>query len=228
MKNDRYCGENWLDEATREACEKIGSTYTLEGESVEFSPNHKRRMRRLFDGTPRSVAYRPLKSFGRVACLLIACTAITGVAMFGVNARRSRFLSFFIDEGAISTNFGFNNTNIAKVERTYSDDQISFDYLPSGFELEASEMGDLSSLWCFSGDDGYFILAVDSLNAKYSFDTENGFSEDVYVNEYEGFYIETPKEVHTLVWTDLEQAFVMESNLPRNIMMAIAKNVNKK
>ena len=106
---------------------------------------------------------------------------------------------------------------------SYSDEYISLGYVPEGFELVQNDSSDYSVTLFFSGK-GYFMLSSDSVDAQYSFDTENCTFEYLLVNDYDAVYIENPRG-NILFWNDSKRLYTMTSDLTKNTMLKIAENV---
>ena len=60
--------------------------------------------------------------------------------------------------------------------------------MPDGFELVQNDSSDYSVTLVFSGN-GYFMLSSDSVDAQYSFDTENCTFEYLLVNDCDAVFI---------------------------------------
>jgi len=118
-----------------------------------------------------------------------------------------------------------STANIEASGYSYSDEYISLGYVPDGFELVQNDSSDYSVTLVFSGN-GYFMLSSDSVDAQYSFDTENCTFEYLLVNDYDAVYIENPRG-NILFWNDSKRSYTMTSDLTKNIMLKIAENVNR-
>lgn len=109
---------------------------------------------------------------------------------------------------------------------SYSDEYISLGYVPDGLELISNEIGIKTKIYFFSDEKHYFDISIGSINAQYSFDTENGTSENLEINNMEAFFISTDL-TNTLVWTDTEVVYSISSNLDKETIILIAENTNQ-
>jgi len=119
-----------------------------------------------------------------------------------------------------------STANIEASGYSYSDEYISLGYVPDGLELISNEIGIKTKIYFFSDEKHYFDISIGSINAQYSFDTENGTSENLEINNMEAFFISTDL-TNTLVWTDTEVVYSISSNLSKYEMIRIAENVNR-
>ena len=109
---------------------------------------------------------------------------------------------------------------------SYSDENITLGYVPDGMELVSNQIGIKNKIYYFSDGKYYFDILIGSINAQYSFDTENGTYENLEINNMEAFFISTDL-TNTLVWTDTEVVYSISSNLSKYEMIRIAENVNR-
>lgn len=228
MSKDRYCGGKWLDEAARQACEEIGAELGEPKDEISFSCEHEKKMQSLFKRSSRSVVYsQTFRLLRRAACFLLVFAAVSGSAIFGVNAWRSRFLVVDFDENAIATTFE-NGLIISECEEN-DDYEISVGYVPNGMECILYDSTDgMCTAYYVNDDNECLIIDVTPAGSAISVDSEDGFMEYVTVDGCEAVYIQTAKNLNTVLWYNNSLCYTVQGNFSKETLMKVAENVNKK
>jgi len=213
-----------LDEAAKKACDNPDIEDAFDCEEIEFSPEHEKKMQKILKSANKGSFSSWLNRYGkRVACIALVFLVASFAAVLSVDAWRMRLFWFVIDEGEPNTDFTF----YGNITNRYADDNISLGYVPDGMELISSEKTRRSYFICFADNDDYFNLNIGTLSSVLSIDTENGYSENIYIRDnIEATFVCTPR-VNTLLWAEDESSYIITSNLSKDEMIRIAENVNR-
>jgi len=114
-------------------------------------------------------------------------------------------------------------------KNSYEDDYIKLKYAPEGFVLTELDTNSLPHLYyaMFQKEDDEFRVSFTTLDGNHGYDTENSTVEDITVNGYEGIYIDNPR-FHMVVWYTQENLLDVGGSLPKDELLKIAKNLEKK
>jgi len=226
MKTETKLIDKALDTLIEEAATDI---YRNEGndlpvEKVEFSPEHKKKMEKLFRRERRKYNLRrALRTAGRVACIILVAAVVMSAAIYSVEAWRVKFLNFVFDSTAPDTEIKFTDTK----QNSFYNDVVELRYIPAGFELEENEVSKRHVFLKFVYNDQSFLLKRSMLNSNIAINTEEGSVENLTINGYEGVYIVNKNE-NILTWHDGTYAYRIISNIEKNEIIKIAENIKSK
>ncbi len=219
--------DKYLDAAAEKMVMRDGEALEEPKEPHVFSKTHEKKMR-LFITKQRRAAFLGSvgKTLPRTACVLLAVCLLGGAVVFSVDALQMRLLNYFFDKNE-------KNTQIAEDGSAYSDDDISFNYIPIGYELyekkNNAKNGILYIAFTEAGEDSqerYFSFMKSRSSADLYIDTEDASAKEMTIQGYDAFYSEN-ENVHLLVWTDGEYRFKISSgmSLSENEIIKIAENI---
>ena len=227
MKDDDKTLDKILDllvcEAAIIANERIGEKTVLPKEQYEFSKEHEEKMQKLFKIEKNKVFFKNFQKYSmRVVSILLVFIIISAISVFSVSAWRVKFLNFIFDSTKPNTEFQFGDTK----GNIYSNDEMTFEYIPDGFELIKSVSNESSVYLKFENEDLYFSFSSKNIESKIGIDTENGKIEQITINGYEAVYSEN-KNINALIWHNDEFAFTIMGNIPKVEIIKIAEKFNK-
>lgn len=184
MENNNM--DNLFEELLREsaslAVKELGEEIEPHPE-IEFSKEHQDKMKRLFARERRKIR---AKKFGiyasRIAAVLVVVIAVSGVAVFKVDALRVRFLNMFTDTQPTNTEVSFKDGT------SYSVGNVTVGFVPEGFEVVDEEVTEYMSYLKFKHDEEYFTIDIDDSYSVISVDTEDTDTEKIDINGIEVLY----------------------------------------
>lgn len=227
MKNDDKTLDKIFDllvgEAAVIANERIAQKIVLPEEKIEFSKEHEVKMQKLFKSERNKIFFKSFKKYSvRVASILLVFIIFSAISIFSVSAWRVKFLNFVFDSKKPNTEFEFGDTK----GNTYSSDEMTFEYIPDGFELVKSVSNESNVYLKFENNGLYFSFSLNSIEGKIGIDTENGKIEELTINGYEAVYSEN-KKINALIWSNGEFAFTIIGNIPKEDIIKIAEKLKK-
>lgn len=227
MKNDDKTLDKIFDllvgEAAVIANERIAEKIVLPELKIEFSEEHEAKMRKLFKIERSKVFFKNFQKYSlRVAGILLVFIIVSAISVFSVSAWRVKFLNFVFDSKKPNTEFQFGDAK----GNAYSNDEMTFEYIPSGFELVKSVANESNVYLRFENSGLYFSFSLNSIGGKIGIDTENGKIEELTINGYEAVYSEN-KNINALIWSNGEFAFTIIGNIPKEDIIKIAEKFKK-
>ncbi|MBR5535936.1 MAG: DUF4367 domain-containing protein [Clostridia bacterium] len=208
--------EEALEIVIEKECEELEAV-----EKREFSKEHERKMKKLFDKLRRDEwRERAVKYSKRAACICLIGLVLATTSICSVGAWRAWFLNFFFEEDAPNSKFNFNESG----GKEYSDGNISLEYVPWGFEATKNTMLEHMIIILFEKDDLYFSVSMYSSNGQGSVDTEDATVSRVDINDCEAILVEK-KDANQILWRDEENLFIVVGNINSDEIVKIAKNL---
>ena len=192
-------------------------------EPIQFSSEHENRMKKLFDKINHKRKQSVFMLYSkRIACVLLVLFMLAGVSICSVNAWRTKFLNFFFDKNNPNSDF-----NYSALEGThYSDDNISLEYIPWGFEVKKCNVSDESIIVYFEKDALFFEVNINELYLHSNIDTENATVDDIEINGYKGILV-IKAGLTQVLWCDDEFTFYVAGNISKEELLKISKNFKK-
>ena len=210
-----------IDEASAEAYRKEADYNAPE---VNFSPEHERNMQKLFKNERRKYNLRRAYSVaGKVACILLVVVVAMSVAIYSVEAWRTKFLNFFYDKEAPNTVIRFSET----VHNSYSNDMVDIGYIPERFELVENQSWENNLFLTFANKEQYFQLKRNKIAIKTAINTEKGTLENLQINGYEGVFV-IGSSMNTLLWYDGVYTYKITSVIEKDELIKIAESITAK
>lgn len=211
-----------IDEAANIVNEKDGEELKDETK-IEFSTEHKEKMKKLFKKAKRDRIGKKLVVYGkRAACVCLVAIVLAGASICSVEAWRAKVLNFFFDEDAPNSDYNFSELGGTH----YSDDYISLSYVPWGFEVEKSTITNRGFTLYFINEDSFFIISLKDLDVKSNLDTENAVVEFIDINGYEAICI-SKEDLNQVIWHNDEYSFYVAGNISKEEIIKIAKYLKK-
>lgn len=205
--------------------ERAREELTEPEEEITFSPEHEKRMRKLFRQERRRVqGFRPSKRLVKVAVLLLIVGALGACVMSGqVNAWLVRVQDFFVEVTQKKTSFDYEKDAQGD---TYSTDKLSLDYIPAGFELKESVSKVDGLRLFFEKDELYFDVSLNSQTGNKEIDSENADVKKIVINGRNAV-LSTKENKNILIWNDGEYSFQLIGNISESEIVKIAENLKK-
>ena len=197
-------------------------------EPVEFSEEHKRKIEQIFNRAKkreRKLIFRNnVKRAAICAAVFLLLLAITAMS---VGAVRNRVLNFFHNTEETNTKIGISNEFI---EETYSDENITMNYIPYGFSLEKKQINFGSFDYKFSSEMQYYIIHIINMSnysGNYTIDTEKAEIERMMINENDCYYIENSNG-KTIIINNGEKTCTIQGDIEKDEIIKIAQNLEIK
>lgn len=209
-----------IEEAAQMAAEAEGRALDIEYPEVSFSPEHEKRMAKLFKKERRKLTLRKISKLSKIAaCFLLAVTALGSVCILSVEAWRERAMNFIEDISGKYSSVDFGNEN-----SYYGENGVVVGYLIEGMELVDDQSSKTRINLRFEKENLYYTFSSDGLNATRRYDTEDAVVENTEVNGYKAIFISEDGE-YILVWSDNIFVYSITGNIPKEIIFKIAQSV---
>lgn len=207
------------------ALEEIAELEKTEMKDIEFTAKHKREQRKAYKELekrkkkPKWVKY----AVRAAACLLVLCF-LGGVIAFSIPTVRGDFMRLIAKPFEKYTSFGTISNSIL------GDSDYVFEYIPEGFELVKYEKDFLKTFrYKNVANETYFEIKYcqgTKVNLFQDNETLNVLQDKI--NNHTAYFIENKEDnVMEIVWCDGECIFYVEGNISIEILINIAKNINK-
>ena len=190
------------------------ASFPKEFEAIEFSKQHEKRMRILFDKMRRDKYHRFTKraTIALIAAILIISMTITA---FAIPASRDYIIHKFFDHSTYTVVNGEHNEV----------GEITIGYIPDGFEKTYEYIDDTERIHTYTANNEWIEISKMSLGLKTDIDTEsNNYREIIYNNKTYLSY--DNKTSNAFIWNDGNFEYVItSSNLSNDILLKIADSV---
>ncbi|MBQ8526014.1 MAG: DUF4367 domain-containing protein [Clostridia bacterium] len=217
--------EEMLSAAAFEACREEAAKIPVPADKVDFSPEHKQKMSKLFAQYKRREMLKKLaKASKYAACILLAFVTVSAVTVFSVDAWRTRVLNYIYDPSAPGTEFHFDD----KGGKYFSEDGLILNYVPSGFHLEKDFSDNVNIRLHFEDDaNNYFTIVTHGLDSNIGLDTEDSVVEEIIINGNKAIRVTNDRD-NLIMWYDDNFAYVTNGNISHKELEKIVKNVEYK
>lgn len=227
MKNDKRIfsktTEDILTCAAMLADSDIGEKLEEPDEEIVFSKEHQNKMKRIFRKERQKEFLKVFsKHAQRAACILLVLIIGSGIAIYSVEAWRIKILNFVLEIGQPNTDFNFSDNGGS----SYSDDDITLEYVPMGFEMTNSYSTRQKVFLTFTNGEKYFHIVITDIDTNSSIDTENGTMDKTEVNGFEAIYT-TNHNINAIIWHNNELVFRISGNILKEEILKIAENIKK-
>lgn len=213
-----------IDEAAAIVNQEEGENLVIPDIDVEFSQEHKKKMKKLFRKERQKYRFRTAVTYiPRVACILLIIGLVMSWESFDGEAWRKKFMNFIFNADAPDTEISFSEEKQSEV---YGD-MVEFGYMPQGFMLEESKISRHHTYLYFSGNDKYFNLEMNKIDVKAALDTEHAEAENIDINGCEGVYV-TKSDFNIVMWHNGVYIYRMASNMEKTEIIKIAQNIKIK
>lgn len=213
-----------IDEAAAIVNQEEGEKLVIPDIDVEFSQEHKKKMEKLFRKERQKYRLSIAEVYARrAACVILVIAAVMSLAVFSVEAWRTKFMNFVFDADAPNTKISFTEEKKGEV---YGD-IVEFGYMPAGFTIQESKISRRHIYLYFSCKDKYFNFELNNLDMYSVLDTEESAVENLDINGCEGVYITRP-DVNILIWHDGVRTYRVAANMKKTEIMKIAENITIK
>ena len=218
-----------INEASVKASEKLGEQYLAEyddGVEVEFSEEYKAGKAKMLKEYNRKTAIKKsLKISSRIAIILLCISILSGgIAVVSVDALRIKVFNMVIE---IFHTYSKMNTDKNGGYR-FSNEYITLEYVPNGFESAETTIFDEMISLQFSENDKFFNVSVITYEeaGDNNINTEESEFIEIEINGYDGSYI-SKDGINAITWHDDNYTYRILSNIEKNELLKIAKNVKK-
>lgn len=195
-------------------------------QDYEFSEEHNAKMRKLFRKERNKLMLKKISKYSkRVAVFFLVTVIVAGISIFSVEAWRIKVFNFIIDMQKTHSEINFDEDNTKG--DTYSSDEISFDYIPSGFKLESSTMRQEKIYLLFKNEELYFEFKLRKVNVSIGIDTENADVKKLTINGNKAIY-STNNNVNILVWNSGDYSYSLSGNIEEKELINIAEKIKNK
>ncbi len=210
-----------IDEASAEMYRKEAD---YNAPKVEFSPEHERKMQKLFKNERRKYNLRRAYSVaGRVACFVLAVAFVMGIAIYNVDAWRTKFLNFFFDKNSPDTEITFTETK----QNSYFNDIVNIGYIPEGFAVTINRTTKNSLFLNFEDGENFIQLNMSDADLKTAINTEKGTLENIKIKNYDGLYI-VSNGANVILWNNGVYTFRLAANIEKEELIKTAESTTLK
>ena len=211
-----------IEEAAMISAENEGNISEIGVSDVQFSYEHEKRMKKLFNKEKQKNTLRKISKFSKIAaCVLVAFTVAGGICIMSVEAWRHRAMNFIEDLTGRYSSVDFGNDNVY-----YGKNGVTIEYLPVGFELSYDTSTDSRIELCYENEETYFTISVGGLNGTRRYDTEDANVEKTMVNGNEAICISEDHE-YILLWSDSVFVYDICGNIPLDMIFKIAESIKR-
>jgi len=191
----------------------------------EFSPKFEKKMKKLISRRNKPY-YRIINTAGkRTACAAVIVLVASSVTIMNVDALRNAFSNFFVStyEKFSTVQPVEDNTAPITLEETY---EITYNL--NGFEIIYDEYDEYSNVIYYNKDD-IVIYFKQCTKDMYDSDvnTENAEILTVDINGHEAIYFIDNNDYYHIIWDNGDYIISIGSNISENILIDIAKSVQK-
>ena len=180
---------------------------TLIFDEFEFSKEHEEKMKKLFRREKRrGVIKRISKHSKGFAAGVVAVVVVSGVAVFSVEAWRTKVVNFVLNDKTTHTEISF----VENSETVIAGD-VYFKYIPEGFEVIEEDVSRTSTDIIFHDGTTKIGYQKALISIEKSIDTENAIVKDVTINGMEGIVSKKDNKI-ILVWHDEEYVYTITSS----------------
>ena len=210
--------DNLLYYAAQEASKELVDEMPAP-ESVEFSYEHERKMKKLFKNSKKISTKSYLK---RASAIVAVFIIISGISIASVQAWRIRFLNFImhITESNTELRYKENDTESS----SYSADDVNLEYVPNGFKLSESRNSSGKIYLRFENKNLTFSLYIRQLDSTLNVDTENADAKVIKLNGKDAFITEKG-DIIAIIWNSETKSFALSGNLSEEEIIKIAENI---
>ena len=195
-------------------------------EKVEFSKEHVANMQKIFKVYRQKLFCKKIVDITkRVAIFFIIISVVGAISIMSVEAWRLKILNFFIEvkdnHSDIYLKEGMSDNNSYKIA------DITFGYIPDGFTVENTNNTKNNLFVQFTnGNNLYFSLNINDVDANLSIDTENADFKKIFLNGVEALLSEKGT-IKILVWHNDKYMFTLIGNIETSELIKIAENIKK-
>ena len=193
-------------------------------EPVEFSEEHKNKIEQIFNRAKkreRKLMFR--NNVKRAAICAVVLILLLGITAMSVGAVRNRILNFIHNIEETNAKIGISNE---LTEETYSDENITLNYIPYGFSLEKKQI----KFYKFSSEMQYYtihIINISDSSGNDTIDTEKAEIERMMINENDCYYIENSNG-KTIIISNGEKICTIQGDIEKDEIIKIAQNLEIK
>ncbi len=194
-------------------------------EPVEFSEEHKNKIEQIFNRAKkreRKLMFR--NNVKRAAICAAVLILLLGITAMSVGAVRNRILNFIHNIEETNAKIGISNE---LTEETYSDENITLNYIPYGFSLENKYAGNTIAELKFSNNKQYFSVIVVDEYGKDTIDTENAEIQRIEINGTDCYYIENEKGISLVLYNN-NKICIIQGDIEKDEIIKIAQNLEIK
>ena len=208
------------------AAKQMMDEMELPEQDYEFSEEHNAKMRKLFRKERNKLMLRKILKYSKRAAIIFLVTIIVaGISIFSVEAWRIKVLNFIVDMQETHSEINFEEGN-AKGD-TYTSDEISFEYIPSGFNLESSSLLQEKIYLLFKNEELYFEFKLRKIDVTIGIDTEKADVNKLTISGSEAIY-STNNNVNILVWNSGDFLYSLSGNIEKKELINIAEKIKNK
>lgn len=213
--------ENQIEELLKRgaslAAEEMGNE--AQEDTIEFSEKHKSDMEKIFVRERRKLRIkRGLTYTARIAAVLVIVAAMSGLAIFRVDALRIWIWNVFTRTEPTNTEVRFNEGE------TYWAGNISLGYIPEGFEISREKIADDTTFLKLKNGEDFFDIFIRDSYYDLSLDTEDAGVTTVNLNGREALYSE--KDGTKILAGYLEDKNIcLTGNINKNTLYKIYQNI---
>ncbi len=191
------------------------ASFPAEFEAIEFSKQHEKRMRILFDKMRRDKYHRFTKraTIALIAAILIISMTITA---FAIPASRDYIIHKFFDHSTYTAAEGEHNEV----------GEITIGYIPEGFEIIDQYKAENVAYYEYQNKQkDWYQVKKTSVGSTADFDTEKQKYESVTKNGIV-YIIYIDNNSIGCIWNNVKYTYIITGNISKELILKIAYSVN--
>lgn len=224
--NKRYKDNKTLDEYLYQtvpiAAQELVDEIEISND-IHVSEEFDKRMQKYFNKLDRKSKLNRFNLYAKRVCVsFIVVVLVAGVSVMSVDAWRVKLFNMLTNRSETNTEIRFQNDN----ENKFISDEITLNYLPTGFQLlENNSANDIIYLG-FINDEKVFDVVCRPIQSTLRLDTEEADSKSIKINDSDAV-LTNKNGIISIVWSDGTYSYSVAGNLSEDELVKIAINVEK-
>lgn len=191
----------------------------------EFSPKFEKKMKKLINRRNKPY-YKIINTAGkRIACVALVVLVVSSITIMNIDALRNAFSNFFVStyEKFSTVQPVEDDTAPTTLEEIY---EITYDI--SDFEVVYNEEDEYTHDIVYTKDNiAIYFTQYTKKKYHHSINTEGAEITTVDINGHEAIYFIDNHDYCNIIWDNGDYIISLGSNIGENILIEIAKSVQK-
>ncbi len=182
----------------------------------EYSKKHIKRINKLFDQMRGDTYHHFTRKTVRIMLIAAVLIALL-LSAFVFPSSRELLMENFDIFGVYKMSEHNNNSVNGSIE---------IGYIPDGYELIVQNNLDKSAVYIYQSQNGDEIkISKNSSATKVEINTENGYSEDIIINNIKYTYIKNYTGVNNIIWIQNDYIYQVCGNISKEELLKIAQSI---
>ena len=203
------------------AQELVDETETYD--DIHVSEEFDKRMQKYFNKLDRKSKLNRFNLYAKRVCVsFIVVVFVAGVSVMSVDAWRVKLFNMLTNRSETNTEIRFQNDN----ENKFISDEITLNYLPTGFQLLENNCANDIIYLSFINGDKVFDVVCSPIQSALQSDPEEADSKSIKINNSDAV-LTNKNGIVSIVWNDSTYSYSVAGNLNEDELVNIATNVEK-